>query len=1123
MIPKQIEELTEDIWKSVECREGHDHGRLEILLAMLPGGVYAEDAENRSRARHAVVSALSVAGFRSKDEEHLQALSLWWPKPDKDLPDVLDPARSSCGPDSDSAECRVPFEWFERRLFSHTYSTEIRKVLLIWLPDTMFADEKVTRRFGLIAKALRERHGSATAREDRVRVNILGPQGTSLLREMLPWQDDDPDVSSTCASETVKRQLANAKTTNMTLEGVRMYSWSATTMDALLAPELAGEPSRAEIAKHLKTCWGVDFKNVIAPDDLLVRELIDELKLRRIDLTDQRQQVALISEWDTFYGRSIPVAFKVALEGFKEGGNFAPAKVTTRVSNYREAARRRGSRQSAESFGENVHTFSYLRGIDGKLPGDKTENKEQERPRASSDIEQLIRINDRDMNRAEGQNQLDYIPRLGGELEKLRVDLRRKGSDLKAIGVLGSDFYDKVLILQALRDRFPDVVFFTTDLDARLLQPEFLKFTRNLVVASAFGLTLEPSLQAEIPPFRNSYQTALFFAALDALGYKPEATSRAPFARRFEIGRFNAIDLSVVPKDPAHPLVYRRGPNPWMIVIGLGVLFPAAVILLLRMFPRLRAWGTAAGRWQLLQEAVRIRPEEVRPPFDPRPEDATTVAQLEAYAKSSLRELKSSSRKYAESVLSFLDAELRKIEEASAKVASKFCPSWVGKRNSAEAVEARAKVAARESLDTKFPNLIEPSSERVSVLLSEMKFMRIGTGVALLLVAAFVASVIFSHTSLEGEPFAVWEGTSIWPGEFLRLAAGLIAASFIVRLLHDLEINRLDICEEMNLPSRPLEEGRKPGMSGLYQWVSKHMIHNWHPQWTAGFYDGGKLWEEYQDRERPRLRFLRPFPVVFAYLIFGLALLVTCSSPNSFADIASSRWLPFVPLRGTVAYVADMVVLSISVIPFLLLTFMTVDAIRLCRMLVIHLIQPTHWPAGTKQRFALQNLGADWECLDSWIDIQLIARRTAAVSRLVYYPFIVLSLLIVARSRYFDAWDWPPALVIILLLNAMWAFSASLLLRKTAREAKTATLEALEERRNEVHSRTGTGGEAGDKTDIEARSKLELEQIDRMIDHVKNVKEGAFSSISDDPAIRALLLPFTGGGIALLLEFLTSR
>ncbi len=97
---------------------------------------------------------------------------------------------------------------------------------------------------------------------------------------------------------------------------------------------------------------------------------------------------------------------------------------------------------------------------------------------------------------------------------------------MKAIGVLGSDFYDKHLVLQALRQRIPDAVYFTTDLDARALHPEHLQWTRNLLVATHFALSLRKDekvdIQGEAPPFRGAYQTSVFFAVLRALNEHPE-------------------------------------------------------------------------------------------------------------------------------------------------------------------------------------------------------------------------------------------------------------------------------------------------------------------------------------------------------------------------------------------------------------------------------------------------------------------------------------------------------------------------------------------------------------------------------------------------------------------------
>ena len=88
---------------------------------------------------------------------------------------------------------------------------------------------------------------------------------------------------------------------------------------------------------------------------------------------------------------------------------------------------------------------------------------------------------------------------------------------IEAIGVLGFDLYDKLLVLQALRPLLPDAWFFTTDLDALLLHPTAQNVTRNLLVASGFGLQLRPDVQGATPPFRNNYQTGEYLAARVAI------------------------------------------------------------------------------------------------------------------------------------------------------------------------------------------------------------------------------------------------------------------------------------------------------------------------------------------------------------------------------------------------------------------------------------------------------------------------------------------------------------------------------------------------------------------------------------------------------------------------------
>ena len=139
-------------------------------------------------------------------------------------------------------------------------------------------------------------------------------------------------------------------------------------------------------------------------------------------------------------------------------------------------------------------------------------------------------------DRAEGQGQFDYLRRMGEEIASIDARLRsgvdqkqdnRNRNGIFAVGVLGSDRYDKFLILQALRPLLPNARFFTTDLDAIMLHPTALPHTRNLLIASSFALQLDERLQREIPAFRSSYQTAAFFATQAAVKTAVEDVTKA--------------------------------------------------------------------------------------------------------------------------------------------------------------------------------------------------------------------------------------------------------------------------------------------------------------------------------------------------------------------------------------------------------------------------------------------------------------------------------------------------------------------------------------------------------------------------------------------------------------------
>jgi hypothetical protein len=204
---------------------------------------------------------------------------------------------------------------------------------------------------------------------------------------------------------------------------------------------------------------------------------------------------------------------------------------------------------------KKIHFFNYLRGLDGITSEQPSASQETKNRSGESQENKSAEIKEQ-RERPVGTSQLDYLVSLVGQIKQLDREHAKDGG-IKAIGITGTDTYDKLLILQALRSKFPGVIFFTTDLDARLFHPSEIKWTRNLIVASPFGLKLSEEAQRRTPPFRDNFQTSTFLSARLALcagavedlhtgcnviNREKENWTKHP--RVFEIGNYGAVDIS---------------------------------------------------------------------------------------------------------------------------------------------------------------------------------------------------------------------------------------------------------------------------------------------------------------------------------------------------------------------------------------------------------------------------------------------------------------------------------------------------------------------------------------------------------------------------------------------------
>jgi len=511
-----LEKLHQQIWS--------DPQPITMIAVMVDSDPYAEGKEQRLRKRYAVLSALGEAGYVPIDGEHI---------------DYFDTGENM----------NVPYEWYELNSIKHaTGPQRDRKVLIVWLLD----DWTYQHSGATHCSIMRDGHGgflhdmatlvcnlrSPSQTSETFHVRILGPGVSRMVRQ---WIDELTNLVNDRRSVSalfVKRYLQNAQ----------IFSYSATADPAVLYSGLEN-PARLDRngeASHFRELE-IQFERTISTDRELAEALVVELQQRGVDIptekanADHHDHIAIIAEWDTFYGRALPLTFMAAAQ---EGATRkAFADVVKELENQGAFPENRLS--DPDDHHKWIHSYAYLRGLDGVTDGKAStgsEKKEKDSKKPGND-NAPNRFDTAYLERPEGQSQLDYIRRLAMAIERDNEQLKRRGTQFRAIGVLGSDVYDKLLILQALRKTFSNVIFFTTDLDARLAHPAVFDWSRNLVVASAYGLELNSFWQTETPPFRSSYQTALFLSTLKALGTSVSAPSETDVPRLYEIGRRGAVEL----------------------------------------------------------------------------------------------------------------------------------------------------------------------------------------------------------------------------------------------------------------------------------------------------------------------------------------------------------------------------------------------------------------------------------------------------------------------------------------------------------------------------------------------------------------------------------------------------
>lgn len=631
---------------------------------------------------------------------------------------------------------------------------------------------------------------------------------------------------------------------------------------------------------------------------------------------------------------------------------------------------------------DSVKTFAYFRGLDGKIPDIKDNDKEPARNEKKEISGLLAQMDDAPPEHAEGRNQFDYLRRLTDVIEKLDVD--SDSHRIRAIGIIGNDVYDKLIILRALRERFRDKVFFTTDLDARYLHADQNKWSRNLVVASNFDLTMNEGLQSSTMPFRASYQTSTFFATLLAIqdSEKSEASDQVLEEKLnkwlrpqiFEIGNTEAIHLASL--------------------------------------------STHCLNGKIKDEKTNNCIEKAQSDFNEnllstKGNDSFDVLTYESIEPS--RTPKISSIKLIVINLFILGLGI-------------FCYCHLRNLNT----------TCQQANTSKF------------LCIEKIPFsVWITLGIFILLIQYWMVKDNFP-THYNGEPLSWSEGISVWPNLLIRFF-GILLVAILAILIFQKILERIEQREKDKDFSDDFKE----------------------------------IWHEYTHSVGLNKETL---PRIILYTVIGLTLsgVVFIFYPLNF------------PARGYITANLHDILRFSQFFAIWFLIFWVYHEIKNCICFVNKLNKQDKDKDKDKDKCIfssefLEKKEKEYRIpktdLDSYLRFKLIVDVSESINSLIYLPFIMIFVVTIGRSTYFDALGLPLSLIVVFVFEVLLLSWMVYRLRNSANSVRDEILKDYEA-----------------KIPKETRSNL----INSLIEDIRNTQQGVYASYMNHPLISAILLPIGG-------------
>jgi len=903
------------------------------------------------------------------------------------------------------------FEWFQP---DHPVSHQPPpQVLLLWLDQDGFRDSPLGR-ISRIVNSMISSSACTPALQSDVATMILGPADSDGLRAMSDELKQETDAECDPPKKALRR--------------MSIYSYRATASDSNVLGETL-EKGETLAGRFKQLSDGVRLYRSVATDDLLAKGLSAELGYRGVQ---DPGEIALIAERDTLYARQMGEYFG----GCEVAGTFDA---------------------------KHPLCFTYLRGLDGLAPPPPVTDASSAPATDPGSTTPQTNPPPVASESATGQGQLDYLRRLAASLASGAVGPGNRRHSIKAIGILGSDVYDKLLVLQALRGSYPSATIFTTDLDARLLDSPSLPWTRQLIVASSLGLALRPCLQQGIPPFRDTYQTAAYFSTVLAL-HQFLSAAASPAAK----GAVAAKGTAAASSDGCAAEDSRVDAQRAAIDDG-------------------DAAALAGLQWTLKPRVFEIGRKQV---FDLSVDaDAKAACNFDGLCRSIAA---------AKSATLLNDPARRvgfEVGLALAILAGAVAWAAIGTRSLLDLT------LARRSLN---PGKPSPQIRRALALAALLGVVSL----SVVLWPSLVATVTHDNTRM---PPSVFGGASLWAASLVEILSIFAVVALVIRGQRKLGESAAEMQSTFGFANSPdvLVKDRarqvrawpKPKrLMEIFWFPIGHLSIDKGPlAVTPAISEVEALLARYLYRGTPRARCLRA--VLATIIATGILLTLELKLGRSLVGAAD------VFTTGSKESRITLSISLLSLVSMLFLIFWVADAMLLTRSFILELLRlKPKWPPD-----AVLSTGSELalppEQTVLWLDLQLISVRTTWVAALIWYPAIVILVMtLAALSVQFGQFGFannPLALIV----GAALVVIAAVLLRQAAESWRSSVTGTLEDARLRD---LGRG----------APLFTAATQVDRLLERVGNLSDGAFAPFSAQPFVRAVLIPLLTYGATAVLGYL---